>query len=115
MSVPFPGNSAHDKKGDRLMSVIELPVKDPVAVGDTLPNGATVVAVWYDRSQEKFGDHRPQGVVLAWRIHEYVTWLFCHDERGTVTGSGRYFFDTPAFMSAAKDFARRVANYGGDA
>jgi hypothetical protein len=113
MTVPFPGNSAHNKKGDRLMSVIELPVKDPVAVGDTLPNGATVVAIWYDRSQEKFGDHRPQGVVLAWRGHEYATWLFMHDERGTLTVSGRYFYSGAAFMSAAKDFARRIAREGG--
>lgn len=82
---------------------------EPVRVGESLPNGATVLAVHYDREQEMLGDLRPQGVVLAWNGHEYVTWWFIENERGVSTSTGRYTFN---FWHAARDFVRRAGQVG---
>lgn len=84
-----------------------------LSTGDVLPNGWVVVDAWFDRSQEKFGDLRPQGFVLAMREGEdltarfdpFATWEFVIDDRGTVTVSGHYFSH---IVEAAKDFARRI-------
>lgn len=69
----------------------------PIAVGEKLPNHATLVAV----NTNKFGD----SVVLAisaFRPMEYVTWNA--DKQGH-TFSGHYFSD---FWQAAVDFSTRA-------
>lgn len=83
--------------------------------GSTLDNGWLVIDVWFDRSQERFGDRRPQGFVLALdegqslvdRRDHLATWSFVIDERGIVTTSGHYFSH---IFPAAKDFARRIGS-----
>lgn len=84
-----------------------------IATGDVLGNGWVVVDMWFDRSQEKFGDMRPQGFVLAMSHgskitgydDRYATWSFVRDERGIVTIAGNYF---NSVYSAARDFGRRI-------
>lgn len=80
-----------------------------VGIGVVLPNGWTVVDVWHDTSQERFGDMRPQGIVLAMNAaHEYdpfATWQFFSDERGILTVSGYYFH---SIYPASRDFGRRI-------
>lgn len=82
--------------------------------GDVLPNGALVLQVGIDTTQEVFGDMRPQGVVLAmvgggsW-AHEFVTWDYVIDERGVVTVSGHYF---DSVVNAVDDFRQRRALQG---
>ena len=76
-------------------------------VGDTLPNGATVIAYHHE--------DRGFGYVLAYVLHgvskhEYATWHYRIDpslraDAQIVTYNGQYFGN---IMSAAKSFARRI-------
>ena len=83
-----------------------------VRTGSVLPNSWIVVDVFYDRSQERFGDMREQGVVLAMSAarvphsHDrFVRWTYVVGEEGDAfTFSGRYFQDV---WPAVKDFVRR--------
>lgn len=99
------------------MSTVTMP---QVRRGVVLDNGWTVVDVWFDHSQEKFGDMRDQGVVLATRadgdtFEPFATWHFVQtwDERRlgwrTDTFTGHYF---SGVFPAAKDFARRIGMKG---
>lgn len=99
------------------MSTVTMP---QVRRGVTLDNGWTVVDVWFDRSQEKFGDLREQGVVLATRpdgdtFEPFATWSFVCNwyERQSQwrvdTFTGHYF---SSVFPAAKDFARRIGMKG---
>ena len=82
-----------------------------VRTGSVLPNSWIVVDVFYDRSQERFGDMREQGVVLAMDARgigfdRFVTWTYVVGEEGDAfTFSGRYFQDV---WPAVKDFVRRT-------
>lgn len=82
---------------------------EALLTGDVLSNGWTVVDVWFDRSQLKFGDVRPMGYVLAMLPGEqhdkFATWWFVMDEHGVATTAGHYF---PHIFQAAKDLARRI-------
>lgn len=84
--------------------------------GSVLPNGATVIDVWNDTSQMKFGDMRPQGVVLATIVNtglprgaEFVTWNWYVERDQCITVSGTY---RDNIFPAAKDFARRIGTRG---
>jgi len=75
-------------------------------VGDTLPNGATVIA-------HHHGDNG-EGIVLAYVLkgmngHEYVTWRYFLengvDGYQPVTLQGNYFSN---IMRATRDFGRRI-------
>lgn len=86
--------------------------------GDRLMNGAIVIDISYDESQVKFGDSRPQGVVLALipgngasREGEYVTWTWVVDKdyyNGpnpvAHTFNGHYY---ESLANAVQDFEKR--------
>jgi hypothetical protein len=91
---------------ERLADVESAGWAHPVP-GQTLPNGAYVIAV---RETGRRSDGAPLGVVLAmcgggrWPV-EYATWLYVTDERGTVTVSGRYH---PDIAPAVTDLLART-------
>ena len=83
-------------------------------VGDTLPNGATVIA--YTHEDDGQGNLSGHGYVLAYILrgvskHEYATWRYTlsiptTDFRdGILCHNGHYFGN---IFAAAKDFARRA-------
>lgn len=76
-------------------------------IGDTLPNGATVIA--YTRTREGGDSMLPGGVVLANRGHQYfdpfVTWdVAISDDDSVSTFSGHYF---TSIVEAAVDYEAR--------
>jgi hypothetical protein len=79
-------------------------------VGDTLPNGATVIAYHHEVKEG-------HGYVLAYILkgvsgHEYATWRYAISANpteyrdGILTYHGRYFGN---IFAASKDFARRAS------
>ena len=93
-------------------------VQSLTRIGETLPNGAVLVARAWTRTEDWLdGNVYHEAIVLAVReVHrpsagsrvEYVTWLYCLDPlRGEVTINGRYF---DGFIDAALDYEKRVKN-----
>jgi hypothetical protein len=75
-------------------------------VGDTLPNGATVIAYHHGIGEGYVLAYAEKGVSK----HEYVTWHYVieqdlHCRNRLETYSGHYF---DSIMRATRDFARRI-------
>lgn len=76
-------------------------------VGDTLPNGATVLDVVITHREVHVEGEYVYGYVLAQRGTEFVSWrLGIRPDRSIGTWSGRYF---ESVITAVDDFKWRVA------